>query len=462
MVYRRALRWGAWWTALMAVGVLVFRFMENLPANWWHFAMGSYLFLGLAAWALEHKRRVSPEKLRAAFDRQNNAGGLVMAAAEVDTRSWEGKTRDLAQPTLQWRAGPAWGMVALMLALLLIAALVPLRFASLLSEPPLEVGQKVEELQKQIDVLEEENILPAEEAEAKREELERIAESASGFNPSKTFNALDALLDNNQKLAEQEAAEAADQMEAINEAQLLGRALELLPKDIAKELGQKDALKDLAQMAQKLLEQGALDPNNLPDDLAEALKDAANGLDPEQLKQLMNALGDNEEQLRDLAEKLMDNGLIPPNQLQDLAQRFNPGEGLGEIDPADLAKLLAQGGVQPGDFEDLMKELAQGEWGQGGLDRGPGPAPMLYGAPSDETGTDFQEQKLQPSIPLEQAKLAGVTITAPEVTGGEAILSKGALSQAGAGGGSALTAPVLPQHRGAVNRFFDRPARPQD
>ena len=109
-----------------------------------------------------------------------------------------------------------------------------------------------------------------------------------------------------------------------------------------------------------------------------------------------------------------------------------------------------------------MKELAQGEWGQCGLDRGPGPAPMLYGAPSDETGTDFQEQKLQPSIPLEQAKLAGVTITAPEVTGGEAILSKGALSQAGAGGGSALTAPVLPQHRGAVNRFFDRPARPQD
>ena len=26
-------------------------------------------------------------------------------------------------------------------------------------------------------------------------------------------------------------------------------------------------------------------------------------------------------------------------------------------------------------------------------------------------------------------------------------------------GGSALTAPVLPRHRGAVSRFFDRPSR---
>ena len=462
MVYRRALRSSAWWLGLMAIMVLILRFMEDLPGNWWMYALGSWVALIIAAWVTEHRNRLSPEQLRAAFDRQNHAGGLVMAAAEVDTRSWEANTRELAQPTLKWRAGPAWGAVALTFVLLLAAAFVPLRFASLLSEPPLEVGEKVEELQNQIDILEEENILPAEEAEAKREELERIAESASGFNPSKTFNALDALLDNNQKLAEQEAAEAAEQLEAINEAKLLGRALELLPKDLAKELGQEDALKDLANMAQKLLEQGALDPENLPKELAEALRDAAEGMDPEQLQQLLEALGNNEEQLRDLAEKLMDNGLIPPGQLKDLAQRFNQGGGQGDIDPADLAKLLAQGGFQPGDFEELLKELAQGGPGQGGLDRGPGPAPMQYGTPSDESGTEFKEQKLQPSIPLEQAKLAGVTITAPEVTGGEAILSKGALSQAGAGGGSALTAPVLPRHRGAVSRFFDRPARPKE
>ena len=39
---------------------------------------------------------------------------------------------------------------------------------------------------------------------------------------------------------------------------------------------------------------------------------------------------------------------------------------------------------------------------------------------------------------------------------GDAVLSSGALSQAGAGGGSAITAPTLPRHRGAVYRFNKR------
>ena len=73
---------------------------------------------------------------------------------------------------------------------------------------------------------------------------------------------------------------------------------------------------------------------------------------------------------------------------------------------------------------------------------------MLYGNESSEEGAEFQEQKLGLSVPLEQAKLAGVTITAPEVTGGEAILGQGALNTAQAGGGNALATPVLlPSHR---------------
>jgi hypothetical protein len=82
---------------------------------------------------------------------------------------------------------------------------------------------------------------------------------------------------------------------------------------------------------------------------------------------------------------------------------------------------------------------------------------LSYGNESFEEGAEFQEQKLGLSVPLEQAKLAGVTITAPEVTGGEAILGQGALNTAQAGGGNALAAPVLPRHRTAVKRFFTRP-----
>ena len=466
MVYRTALKWTGVWVMVMGVIVLVVRFTGALPANWWLFALLSLVPLIGAAWFVEYRRKPKMEQMRAAFDGENQAGGLVMAAAEVDTRSWEAKTQNLNLPSIQWRGGKAWAGLILALVFLIVTWLIPVRFASLISDPPLEVGQQVQQLQEQINVLEEENILPPEEAEAKREELERIAEEASGFNPSKTWEALDHLLDTNQKLAQQEAQEALSKLNALNEAELLGKALDLLPKDLADQQALEEGLKQFGDLLGELAKKGALNPENLPEELKQALKEALEqaaqknngkgkgGLNKEQLEKLLEALGKNKEALGDLARKLMDNGLIPPQ----LADQLNKGEQ--GFDPGPLAELLKQGGWNPGDLEDLLEQFDDLQLGgKGGIDRGPGPAPMAYGDPSSEDGTKFKEEKLAPSVPLSQAKLAGVTITAPEVTGGEAVLSKGALGKAGSGGGSALTAPVLPRHRGAVSRFFDRPNR---
>ncbi len=466
MVYRTALKWAGVWVMVMGVIVLVVRFTGALPANWWHYALLSLIPLIGAAYLVEFRRRPRMEQMRAAFDGENHAGGLVMAAAEVDTRSWEAKTQNLDLPSIQWRGGKAWAGLILALIFLIVAWLIPIRFASLISDPPLEVGQQVQQLQEQINVLEEENILPPDEAEAKREELERIAEEASGFNPSKTWEALDHLLDTNQKLAQQEAEEALSKLNALNEAEMLGKALELLPKDLADQQALEEGLKQFGDLLGELAKKGALKPENLPEELKQALKEALKqagqqnngkgeeGLDKEQLKKLLEALGENKEALMDLAKKLMDNGLIPPQ----LADQLNKG-GQG-FDPGPLADMLKQGGWNPGDLENLMEQFENLQLGgKGGIDRGPGPAPMFYGDPSSEDGTEFKEEKLAPSVPLSQAKLAGVTISAPEVTGGEAVLSKGALGKAGSGGGSALTAPVLPRHRGAVSRFFDRPGK---
>jgi hypothetical protein len=466
MVYRTALKWAGVWVMIMGVIVLVVRFTGALPPNWWLFASLSLVPLIGAAWFVEYQRRPSMEQMRAAFDGENHAGGLVMAAAEVDTRSWEAKTQNLNLPSIQWQGGKAWTGLILALVFLIVAWLIPVRFASLLSDPPLEVGQQVQQLKEQINVLEEENILPPDEAEAKREELERIAEEASGFNPSKTWEALDHLLDTNQKLAQQEAEEVLSKLNTLNETEMLGKALDLLPEDLADQKALEEGLKQFGDLLGELDKKGALKPENLPEELKQALEEALKqagqqndgkgegGLNKEQLEELLEALGENKEALGNLAKKLMDNGLIPPQ----LADQLNKGEQ--GFDPGPLADMLKQGGLNPGDLEDLMEQFGDLQLGgKGGIDRGPGPAPMAYGDPSTEDGTDFKEEKLGPSVPLSQAKLAGVTITAPEVTGGEAVLSKGALGKAGSGGGSALTAPVLPRHRGAVSRFFDRPSR---
>lgn len=89
MIYRSVLRWSALWLMIAGVVVLGIRFTSDLPGDWWKYLLASWALLVAIAWYHESQRRPDPKQLRAAFDRQNHAGGLVMAAAEVDTRSWE-------------------------------------------------------------------------------------------------------------------------------------------------------------------------------------------------------------------------------------------------------------------------------------------------------------------------------------------------------------------------------------
>ena len=454
MIYRTLLKWSVVWLMISGVAVLVTRFTGELPTNWWQWMLGSWTALACIAWYRESLRQPESKQLRAAFDRQNQAGGLVMAAAEVDTRSWEAKAGSFMLPSVQWNSGRVWAGILLATVFLMTTLLVPVKYASLFSDPPLEISQQVDQLHEQIDVLESEYILPENEAEAKREELDRIAEQASGFNPSKTWEALDQLLHTNEQLAQEEAEDALSKLKAINEATLLGKALEMLPKGLKDQKAMEEGLKQMGNLMQQLAKAGALDPENLPPELKKAMAEAmkqlvkGEGPDAQQLKQLLEALENNQDQLKDLAKLLGQKGLIPPN----LADQFKPGQG--GIDPGPLAELLRQ---HQGDFQELLQELGGELGGNGGINRGPGHAPLLYGNNSSEEGSEFKEQKLGLSVPLEQAKLAGVTITAPKVTGGEAILGKGALNTAQAGGGNALSAPVLPRHRGAVQRFFQRP-----
>jgi hypothetical protein len=95
-------------------------------------------------------------------------------------------------------------------------------------------------------------------------------------------------------------------------------------------------------------------------------------------------------------------------------------------------------------------------WGRGGVDRGRGDAPMTWTDRSSERGAKFKEQVLPSSLSgLKDSELVGRSTGAPgiEKNGPQ---QAGALKGAAAGGGSAFTQTVLPRHRGAVNRYFQR------
>ena len=460
MAYRTLLRWSVVGLMVAGVVVLAIRFKGYDPKDLWEWFAGAWGILAVSAFVHSYRHKPNTGRLLAALDQQNNAGGILMASGEADARSWENKMDPLELPKIRWESGRSWLGMGIASIFVAAAFFIPMKYARLLAEPPLEISQQVERLREQIDVLEKERVLPRDDADGKRKELEQIEKQASGFNPSKTWEALDALQRNNQQLAQQAAAEAQSQIDAINEASLLGQALDMLPKNLQNQQALEQGLQMMGGLLDQLAKQGTLDPSKLPPGLQkaaeEAMKQIAKGGMPDagQVAQMMKALEGNKGELLQMAQALAQKGLLPnPGDFMNGLQP-GKGEGMRGLDPDALGNFLGQN--QAGDFGQMARELLQGIPGRGGITRGPGHAELEFSNDSDAAGSEFKEQYLGLSAPITDAEILGVTVTAPEVTGGEAILGKGALDSANAGRGNAITAPILPRHRSAVKSFFDR------
>ena len=94
--------------------------------------------------------------------------------------------------------------------------------------------------------------------------------------------------------------------------------------------------------------------------------------------------------------------------------------------------------------------------GNGGRGGGRSSPPIAWTDGTSEEGAKYKEQVLPPSDlkQLRDSQIIGVHRADPKADAKSS--QAGALRGANAGGGAANAAIVLPQHRGAVERFFDR------
>jgi hypothetical protein len=78
--------------------------------------------------------------------------------------------------------------------------------------------------------------------------------------------------------------------------------------------------------------------------------------------------------------------------------------------------------------------------------------------PSSEEGTTFKEQVLpQASLnALKDSQKLGITVGAPTIEGDDSLSITGTLDSAQGGDGQTFTQTVLPRHRSAVKRYFER------
>ncbi len=433
------------WAFLWGTAILVLRATQgtSVPTLLWG-ALGLPVALGLAVWAAV-RRLPDRSAVRALLDCKGEYGGLLMAGAECDLGRWKPTPATDEPPRLRWRGQRPLGFLAVALAYVALAFLLPARSLAV-TDPPLDIDRPADRLAEQVRVLKDEKILEPKRAENLKQKIDDLRAQSTGKDPAKTLEALDHLNDVVQQAARQATEAKSRQANELGKVEAAAEALQqaapMLDPQAAAEL-----MKELAAMAQKAAGENEAFQQELSPELAEALKEGK--LSPEQLKKLADAAKNSKDSLAQSAKKLHDAKLIDADQLKAC-------EG-GQCDAEGLAKFLAENAGKKS-----LKEGLREQTGKGGVnDDGPGNTPLNFGDRSSESGAKFKEEALPPSdlAALKESQLAGVGKAEPKRDPKAGPPKAGALTGAAAGGGSANTAPVLPQHKGAVDRYFDRPAK---
>jgi hypothetical protein len=451
LALRHALKWSAAWLFFWGLAVLVLRAAfgaDALPLLWGLTALALILAAALVAAV---RRRPSAASAYALVDRVFSCGGLVMASSEATLGAWESQVPPLRAPALRWRDRRTPVLFAAACVFAGASFAVPRWFVAAAAGNPLRVEKEVAALKEQIEALKEEKILPPEQAAEMEERLRQTAEAASGEDPAKTWEALDHLSEVTAKAARASAEEA------LREAEKLARA-EALAGGLANDASKLDSaalaegMKELAKMVDKAAAESAALKEGLSKKLSEACKSGS--LTPGQCGELAKALGECREGLAVSLGRLGDAKLIDA-ELAGRCASLQPGEGAGE----GLAAFLKDSAGENAGLSSLeqINLWLDGGPGRGGVTRGRGDAPMTWKDPSSKEGTEFKEEALAPGAgSLKDSRLMGVSVGAPTVEAAGGPAKSGALNETQSGGGSANTRTVLPRHRGAVQRYFER------
>ena len=466
LVLKHGVRLLTAWAFLWGAAVLVLRATRGTPSLPLLWGLAAAPLAVLPALVLAPRRLPGRTAVRALLDRRSGCGGLLMAGEEQDLGPWEAALPGVALPRVRWHGRRACALLAMAGSFVLVAFLVPAGFANLQSGPTLEVGREADRLAKRIEVLKEEAVLDPARADSLAQKLDQVREQASGKDPVKTLEALDHLHEVTSQAAREAAESAARKAGEMTRAEALAEALkragpDLPPRRLA------EAMNELAALTKKATEENDLLRKRLDPKTAAALTRAS--LDPETLKRLARAMREGKTDLARRLEKLQKAGLLDREALERLAKCGEcSGEALasllkeaaGKMSVAEMVGLCE--GCDKEALAEFLRECQGKRPGRGAATRGPGAASLTFGKPTSEEGFKFKEQVLPPSSleALKKSKVIDVGQAAPKVGDPNAPAEAGALAGAAAGGGSANTQVVLPRHRAAVERYFERPARP--
>jgi hypothetical protein len=432
-----ALFWGTAVVVLRSVGG-----MGRGPLAWG--AVGLLIMLAPAAVAAI-RGRPSVETVRVLLDRHSRAGGLYMAGAEVDTTDWRERMPPPVMLRIALSGRPAWIWTCVAAAYVAAAFLVPQRVVTGGGPQTLQIAHEVARYQEQVQVLREEKIIHEPEAREWRDQLAQVQAKADGADPARTWEVLDHMQESLAKAANDAAQKALRQAHDLDRLAALGRAL--AQKGEPLDAGVRaSAMADLAGDLTKAMEEDQNFKDGMSKDLSDALDNGQAGA----------------AQLQTLAKLLEGERARLGQQMMRLSEMHLTDADLAKLagEPCDAQAILD--GLRAlgadGDPADVEDAIEHGLPGKGGLTRGPGSSAIAGTGETKDQGDKFRPEALNPAglQALQQSKIIGVSAGAPQVTPGANPAQSGALRDAAAGGGGAITQTILPRHEGTVQRYFDR------
>lgn len=430
---RRALALTAAWMFGWGTFALVWRVSQSTAPRWlWHGAWGIAALVAVAAY-LVWRQMPSAAALRALVDQRSKFGGLLMAAQEQSLGSWEGRLSRPADLRVTWRGGGTALAFAAAAVFLAACLLVPQNEVEW-TQAGLEIGADVAKLKSSIELLRDERIVEPQKAEILKGKLQQIQDDSSARSPKKTFDALDQLRASLSRTAQSAAADAHKKSEALARAEKLAAALDKEKETLNPSL-KKEALEELAKLVDEALRDNEAAAKGIDPELLDGLNDG--DLSPEELQRLADALKDARAGIDGALERLANARLIDLDKLKPM--KPGDGEPADDADAVDVAQILRRRG------------------GQGSTTQGRSHNPITWTEGTKEDGAKFKEMALPPGAAanLKNSQKIAVGKVLPKTE--EAVPSQGgAIQNSAAGGGSANTQVVLPQHRAAVQRFFSR------
>lgn len=460
------------WNFMAGVVFLILRHLQFFQIDFIGFSMIGLPVCFLAGTALASRQIVPDEKLVALVDSHNNAGGLLLAAFETGDQAWENRTASELQLP-EFSVDYTQRLPGLLLSLLFLLLCVNIPVYSFLgnNDPRIQLKEMHENALDQIEILAETGAIDPKEAEILKGTVEQIGDASDRNDPSKTFEALDQL---QEKLRHESAQEAQKEMDKLDELSKLSSLADKLSDNQGDLEKMKEAAKELmkqlsqSEMGQKMQQQSAGDSGkSIEEALAEdgfAAEEAENAA-----KELKDYIAQQARQIKEAAGKMLKARLIDRQTFDKLQKegKIKPltAEELAKNPDAEIIAAPAEAGQggegqngdgQPGELQMLLDNGQPGT--PGGVGRDGGTAPLQYNRKTSEHGVGLKDEQLPApkASSLDNSITIGMGVTAPQLLNDESSPSTTTLNWKQPGKLSGESDIILPRHRNAVKKYFDR------